>query len=129
MKNKRAMIDYPEWKQEMHFWLWSIPEIVFFVWQLQIINDRGSGQVYISIMSVLHFSVKQNLAFRCTNLQTEHAGDVGLGQRDAHAGFIGLIKPLGDQLNAQKLVQPLQTFHVEGQQEHHAGLAAPERRL
>lgn len=56
-------------------------------------------------MSVLHFSVKErNLAFRCTNLQTERAGDVGPGQRDAHAGFIGLIQPLGEQLNAQKLV-------------------------
>lgn len=62
----------------------------------------------------------------CTHLQTERAGDVGLRQRDAHAGDVGLLQPLRQQLNAEKLVQPRQTLHMEGQDEHHAGLASPQ---
>lgn len=65
----------------------------------------------------------------CTNLQAEDVGDVGHGQRDAQTGLIGLMQPLGEHLNAEKLVQPLQTFHVEGHEEHHACLVAPQWRL
>lgn len=65
----------------------------------------------------------------CTNLQAEDVGDVGHGQRDAHAGLISLIQPLGEQFHAEKFVQPLQTFHMEGQQEHHACLVGPQWRL
>lgn len=66
------------------------------------------------------------MSLRCTNLQAEDVGDVGHGQGDAQTGLIGLIQPLGEQFYAEKLVQPLQTFHVEGHEEHHACLVAPK---
>ena len=65
----------------------------------------------------------------CTHMQTERAGNVRLGQRDGHTGDIGVLQPRGQQLRGQQLVQPSQILDVEGQQEHHAGLAPPQRRL
>lgn len=62
-----------------------------------------------------------------THLQAERAADVGLRQGDADAGDAALLQPLGHQLDAQELVQPGQIFHVERQQENHAGLASPQR--
>lgn len=71
--------------------------------------------------------MKPDICF--TNLQTESAGEVRLGHRDDHTADISLLEPFGEQLEGQKFLQPVQTLDVEGQQEHHTGLALPKRHL